>query len=166
MDLSKMKELVGQESSSTTLRHNISISDVRHWCEVIKEDDRNYKEFGDSVTTAPNAMLMAWTMPPLWSAQPRPPTEPHELVIEELESAGYKVGLGIALEQKFLLPVNIGDRLSYTVTLAGLSSAEVETSLGAGYRIDLDYTFTNQDGNVVSQQKYTVAQMKSIQLQH
>ena len=69
---------------------------------------------------------------------------------------GYQVTVGIALDQEYLKCVNLGDQLSYKVKIVSVSPDEEKTKFGKGYRVDLLYTFTNQNGEVVSKQGYTI----------
>lgn len=152
LDITDLKALVGRESALVAARHPVNIPDIRHWSEVIREDDRSYREFEKLTKHAPPAMLMVWTMPPLWSPETPAQSEPHERAIRLLEGAGYATGLVVALEQKFLRPLKVGERLSYRVKLLGVSQGEVDTGVGRGYQLDLHYTFLNEAGEIVSEQ--------------
>lgn len=165
LDIAEVNALVGKESALMAARHAANIPDIRHWCEVIRQDNRSYKEFEKNTVHAPAALLMVWTMPPLWSPEPEVATGPHERAIKLLEGAGYATGLVVALEQKFLRPLKVGDRLSYRVKLSGVSQDEVETGIGRGYQLDLHYTFQNQDGEVVSEQLCRRAQVVRVTAQ-
>lgn len=165
LDIAAVKALVGKESALIAARHRANIADIRHWCEVIQQDNRSYKDFEKSTVNAPAALLMVWTMPPLWSPEPKAPTEPHERAIRLLEDAGYATGLAVALEQKFMRLVKIGDRLSYKVKLSGVSRGEVETGIGRGYQLDLHYNFQNQNGEIVSEQLCRRAQVARVSAQ-
>lgn len=165
LDIAEVNALVGQESALTAARHAANIPDIRHWCEVIQEDNRSYREFEKNTVTAPSAMLMVWTMPPLWSAEPAAANEPHQRAIKLLEAAGYATGLAVALEQKFLRPLKVGDRLSYRVKLSAVSQSEVETGIGRGYQLDLHYTFQNQNGEIISEQLCRRAQVARVTAQ-
>ncbi len=166
LDAAQLRALVGKESRLIPARHEVNVPDIRHWAEVIRQDNRSYKEFEAEAKAAPPAMAMVWTMPPLWTSEPQPPTEPHERAIAMLQNAGYDVGIGIALEQKFFKPVKVGDRLSYSVTLAGVSPDVTDTQAGPGYQIDLRYTLRNQSGDVVGEQTYHLAQVSQIKTRH
>ena len=152
LDITEVNSLVGRQSALIPVRHAANIPDIRHWSEVIREDNRSYTVFERDVVRAPAALLMVWAMPPLWTPGLRAAIEPHERAIRLLEEAGYDVGMTVALEQKFQRPVKVGERLSYCVKLAGVSQAEVETALGRGYQLDLRYAFQAPDGELVSEQ--------------
>ena len=151
-DITAVNALVGRQSAPIPARQAANIPDIRHWCEVIREDNRSYTVFERDIVHAPAALLMVWTMPPLWAPEPRADSEPHERAIRLLEEAGYAMGVSVALEQKFQRPLKVGERLSYRVTPAGVSQAEVETAIGRGYQLELQYAFQGQNGELVSEQ--------------
>lgn len=153
LDITEVNSLVGRQSALLPARHAANIPDIRHWCEVIRQDNRSYTAFEKDVVSAPEGLLMVWAMPPLWAPEPQAATEPHERAIRLLEEAGYDVGVTVALEQKFRRPVRVGEHLSYSVKLAGVSQGEVDTVLGRGYQLDLQYSFQGQDGELVSEQR-------------
>lgn len=162
LDITEVNALVGRQSALIPARHAANIPDIRHWCEVIREDNRSYAAFERDVVHAPAALLMVWTMPPLWAPESRADVEPHERAIRLLEEAGYATGVAVALEQKFQRPLKVGEQLSYRVTLAGVSQAEVDTALGRGYQLDLHYTFQGENGEVVSEQICRRAQVARV----
>ena len=152
LDITAVNALVGRQSAMIPARQAANIPDIRHWCEVIREDNRSYSVFEREFVHAPAALLMVWTMPPLWTPEPRTDVEPHERAIQILEVAGYATGVTVALEQKFQRPLRVGERLSYRVTLASVSQTEIETAIGRGYQLDLQYAFHGHDGELVSEQ--------------
>jgi len=150
MNPGQMKDLVGKESGVIPALDTVSTSDIRHWRELMegKKDSWN-------TGVAPPAMTLVWAMGPLWPKKVEV-TEPHEQVLKLLDEAGYGVSVGIALDQEYLKPIRLGDRLSYKVKVVSVSSDEEETRYGKGYKVVLLYTFTNQNGEVVSKQGYTI----------
>ncbi len=158
MNSSQMKGLVGKESSIMRALDVVSTSDIRHWRELMegKKDSWNTKE-------APAPMLIAWTVDPLWPKRVEA-TEPYQQVLKLLEDSGYGLALGINLDQEYLKPVRLGDTLSYKVKVANVSSAEEKTEMGKGYKVVLNYTFSNQKGEVISRQTYTILALQKIVL--
>ena len=156
MSLGRAQELVGKESEGIRALDAVSTSDIRHWRELMEGKKESW-----NTNVAPPAMTMTWAMDPLWPRKPEA-SEPHEQLLKLLDDAGYGVAVGIELEQEFIKPVRLRDRLSYKVKVAGLSSAEEETKLGKGYKVSLLYTFTNQDGDVVSKQSYTILKARAL----
>ena len=161
-DYSKVEKLIGKESGAIPALDVVSKSDIRHWLEMIHEDHRHFMKIDWKETCAPPAMIIVWTQPPLWSPEPKEPTEPHELAMKALDEAGYDCAIGIEMDQEFFTPVKVNDKLSYTVKLKGISKSEVETKTGSGYKVDLQYTISNQNGKLVSKQDYTLLKMKDL----
>ena len=162
-DHSRAKKLVGKVSGAIPALDKVSTSDIRHWCEMIDQDNTPYHKIDWKKKSAPPAMMMVWTMPPLWSPEPKELTEPHELVLKALDDAGYDGAIGLSIDQEFLKPVHVEDRLSYKGKVAAVSSKEVDTKMGKGYRVDLDYTLSNQKGEVVSRHNYALLKFKALQ---
>jgi hypothetical protein len=150
MNLGQMKDLVGKESGLIPALDMVSTSDIRHWRELMegKKDSWN-------TNVAPPAMTLVWAMGPLWPKKVEA-TEPHEQVLKLLDEAGYNISVGIDLDQEYLKPIRLGDRLSYKVKVVSVSSDEEETKYGKGIKVVLLYTFTNQNSEVVSKQGYTI----------
>ena len=159
---SKVAKLVGQESGAIRALDAVSKSDVRHWCELLGDPDPDYHEkIKRGEKTVPPPMLMAWTMDPLWPPKEKA-QEPHEKLAKIFDEAGYSAATGIGLDQEFVRPVKIGDRLSFKVKILDVSSDEEETKLGKGYRLRLLYTFLNKKGRVVSKQTQTVLRYQTL----
>ena len=161
---SRAAKLVGAESDLLPAADKISKSDIRHWCEVLGDPDPDYHEkIKRGEKTAPPAMLLAWSMDRLWPPKEKA-GEPHEKVFALLEGAGYSGTVTIALEQEFLRPARIGDRLRFKVKVEDVSRTERETRLGKGYLVCLAYTFFDGDGEMVSRQRCTVFKFRTLSL--
>ena len=156
MNSGQMKDLIGKESGVIQALDTVSTSDIRHWRELMegKKDSWN-------TDVTPPAMTLAWAMNPLWPEKLEA-KEPHEQVLKLLDEAGYGISVGIALDQEYLKPIRLGDQLSYKVKVTGVSSGEEDTKMGKGYKVNLLYTFSNQNGEVVSKQSYTVFKSKML----
>ena len=150
MNPSQVKDLVGKESGAIRALDVVSTSDIRHWRELMEGKKESW-----NTSVAPPAMTLAWAMDPLWPKRTEA-TEPHEQVIKLLDEAGYSISVGIALDQEYLKPIRLGDRLSYKVKVVSVSSDEEETKYGKGFKVVLLYTFTDQNGEEVSKQGYTI----------
>ncbi len=150
MSLSQVEEFVGKESSVIQAPDEVSTSDIRHWREFMEGKKESW-----NTNIAPPPMMLVWAMDPLWPKKVDA-TEPHEQVLRLLDDAGYTIAVGIALDQEYFEPVRLGDQLSYKVKVVSVSSAEEETKMGKGYKVNLLYTFSNQKGEVVSKQSYTI----------
>jgi hypothetical protein len=161
-DHSEVAKLVGQESGAIRALDAVSKSDVRHWCELLGDPDPDYHEkvkCGEK--TVPPPMLLAWTMDPLWPPKGEA-REPHEKLAKIFDEAGYSGATGVGLDQEFVRPARIGDRLSFKVRILDVSSDEEQTKLGRGYLLRLLYSFLNQDGELVSTQTYTVLRYQTL----
>lgn len=144
-----LDKYTGKGSNQIYAMDKVTKADIRHWCEVINEDNTPFYEIDWDEKSAPPAMLMAWAMPPLWSPETKACEEPHEAVIREINDAGYNIPIGLAMEQEFFKPVKVDDHLSYMVKIESISPSEVDTGIGAGYLMDSTYTFFNQSGETV-----------------
>lgn len=163
-DHAQAARFVGAESGVLVAADKVSKSDIRHWCEVIGDPDPAYGEqIKRGAKTAPPAMLMVWSVDPLWPSRQHA-VEPHEKVFELLESAGYAGTLMIALEQEFLGSARIGDRLRFTIRVEEVSRSEEKTTLGWGHVVHLRYTFLDGAGEVVSRQKCSVLKFRMLDL--
>jgi hypothetical protein len=186
VERSEIEPLIGKESGPIKALDDVSTSNVRRWYEIMDEPDMEWIEKMRNAVEkpfpyiaeakerilaeqkrvrerpVPLPMMMTWARAPYWTPEPKEPTEPHELALKALEDAGYALTIGINLEEELVNPVNIGDWLSFQVKLEGISSGEEETKLGKGYLVDLLYTFSNQQGEVVSKHKYTVLKIKRL----
>jgi len=156
MGLSQAQKIVGKESSVIRAPDEVSTSDIRHYREIVEGE----KESWDT-SAAPPTMIMAWAMEPLWPEKVKP-TEPHEQVLKLLDDAGYGGTMGISLDQECIKPVRLGDQLSFKVMVVSVSSSEEEAEARKGYMVTLLYTFTNQKGEVVSTQTYTILKFKTL----
>ena len=186
LERSEIEPLIGKESGPIKALDDVSTSNVRRWYEIMNAPDMEWIEKLRNVPEkpfpymaeakerilaeqarvrerpVPLPMMMTWARQPYWTAEPKEPSEPHELALKALDDAGYALSIGINLEDELVQPVNIGDWLSYQVKLEGISAEEEETKLGKGYLVDLLYTFSNKEGAVVSRHKYTVLKIKRL----
>ncbi len=185
-DQNEIEAFIGKESGLIKAIDDVSTSNVRRWYEMANAPDtewieklRNVPEKPFPYMTeakerilaeqarvrerpVPLPMMMTWAREAYWKPEPKEATEPHELALKALEDAGYGLTIGIKLEEELIEPVNVGDWLRFKVTLTGISAEEEETKLGKGYLVDLLYTFSNQNGVVVSKHKYTVLKIKKL----
>ena len=60
---------------------------------------------------------------------------------------------------EYLKPIRPGDRISYKIKLVSVSD-EKTTRLGTGCFITAEYTYYNQDGELVCRQPFTVMKFK------
>ena len=186
LERSEIEPLIGKESGPIKALDDVSTSNVRRWYEIMNEPDMEWLEKLRNVPEkpfpymaeakerilaeqayvrerpVPLPMMMAWARQAYWTPEPKDPSEPHELALKALDDAGYALTIGVNLEDELVKPVNVGDWLSFQVKLEGVSAEEEETKLGKGYLVEMLYTFSNKQGEVVSRHKYTVLKIKRL----
>ncbi len=156
----ELKALIGQEGESREAIDEVCKPMIRHWCAAMQDGNPLYtneeyarkSKYGSII--APPAMLMTWTMPPLWPPREDPP-HPFELFLAKLDEAGYLGILVTNVSQKYCLPLFPGDQISFTYKVSEVSP-EKKTGLGNGYFVSTSFTFTNQKGETVGTQSFTV----------
>jgi hypothetical protein len=186
LERSEIEPLIGKESGAIKALDDVSTSNVRRWYEILNAPDTEWIEKLRKVPEkpfpymaeakerilaeqarvrerpVPVPMMMTWARQAYWTPEPKEPSEPHELALKALDDAGYALTIGVNLEDELVKPVNVGDWLSYQVKLEGISAEEEETKLGKGYLVEMLYTFSNKQGEVVSRHKYTVLKTKRL----
>ena len=60
---------------------------------------------------------------------------------------------------EYFTPMRLGDRLSYKIKLASVSP-EKTTRMGKGFFIMAEYNYTNQKGELVCRQPFTIFKFK------
>jgi acyl dehydratase len=96
-------------------------------------------------------------MPPLWPKKEMP--DPLAKAVQMMHEAGYHGVVATTTSQEYFHPMRPGDRLSYKIQLVSVSP-EKTTRLGTGHFITSEYTYTNQNGEVVCIQPFTVLKFK------
>ncbi len=186
LDRSEIEQFIGKTSGPVKACDDVSTSNVRRWYEIMNETDKEWIEKLRNVPEkpfpymaeakerilaeqarvrerpVPLPMMMTWARQAYWTPEPKEPAEPHEMAMKALEDAGYALTIGVNLEDELVKPVNVGDWLSFQVKLEGISAEEEETKLGKGYLVDLLYTFSNKQGEVVSRHNYKVLKLKRL----
>ena len=156
----ELKALVGQEGDERMAVDEVCKPMIRHWCAAMQDGNPLYTDeeyagkskYGSII--APPTMLLTWTMPPLWPPSEQPP-HPFEQFLEKLDKAGYLGIIVTNVSQKYYLPVFPGDHLSFTYKVTDLSP-EKQTGVGKGYFVTTTFVFTNQKGETVGTQSFTV----------
>jgi hypothetical protein len=186
LERSEFEPLIGKESGAIKALDDVSTSNVRRWYEILDAPDMEWLEKLRNVPEkpfpymaeakerilaeqarvrerpVPLPMMMTWARQAYWTREPKEPSEPHELALKALDDAGYALTIGVNLEDELVKAVNVGDWLSFQVKLEGVSAEEEETKLGKGYLVEMLYTFSNKQGEVVSRHKYTVLKIKRL----
>lgn len=156
----ELKTLIGQEGEPREALDQVCKSMIRHWCAAMQDGNPLYtneeyagtSKYGGVI--APPTMMLTYTMPPLWPPKNDPP-HPFEQFLEKLDQAGYLGILVTNVSQKYYLPLVPEDKITFTYKVTDMSP-EKKTSLGTGYFVTTSFTFTNQKGETVGTQSFTV----------
>ncbi|NQT74697.1 MAG: MaoC family dehydratase N-terminal domain-containing protein [Chloroflexi bacterium] len=155
-----LKTLIGQEGEPREALDEVCKPMIRHWCAAMQDGNPLYtneeyaktSRYGNII--APPTMMLTYTMPPLWPPKEDPPHH-FEQFLEKLDKAGYLGILVTNVSQKYYKPLFVGDRITFTYKVTDMSP-EKKTSLGAGYFVTTSFIFTNQKGETVGTQSFTV----------
>ena len=155
-DLAQMMErirpMIGHSGPAFIAPDAVNAAMIRHWCAAI--GDRNPVYTNDQLAAqsvyggiiAPPAMLHAWTMPGYGVAIDFDPVFALRAVLDEY---GFTSVVATNVEQEYIRPLRIGDRLKLVRTVASLSD-EKATPLGRGYFITSRYDLRDGDDQPVA----------------
>lgn len=163
----ELQALIGTNiSAPTEAADEVNLPMIRRWTDAF--DDRNpiYEDAAAAAGTrfkdivAPPAMMQTWTMsrPKLTNLAERGGLTADidaDGPLSTLDNAGYIGNLATNSEYEFLRPVRLGDRLSSDAVLESVSPLK-KTSLGKGYFVTWVSTFTDQFGEAVGRQRFTL----------
>jgi acyl dehydratase len=155
--------MVGQEAGPFTAPDEVNKPMIRHWCEATQDGNPLYSDeayakqsrYGSIV--APPQMVQAFCMAPLWPKRER--SDPQGKAVQMMIDAGFSGVVATTTSQEYFKPLRLGDRLSYTIRFVSVSP-EKATRLGPGHFLTSEYTYRNQDGEVVCVQPFTVLMFK------
>jgi len=102
-------------------------------------------------------MVQAYCIPPLWPKRVLP--DPQAKAVRMMDEAGYAGVVATTTSQEYFKPMRPGDRLSYKLKFVSVSP-EKTTRLGTGHFLTSEYTYTNQKGEVVCVQSFTILKFK------
>ncbi len=161
-DYGKIKDLVGKSSEWHEGHDEVSQSDIRHWCEVMREtnpvytDEEYAKKSKYGGTIAPPTMVQTWSLDPMQEALNRfvhgnPPfaDDPHNQLLGIIDDQGYDGVVATSQTQEYLKPVRPGDVLRCRITVGRVSEYDHYTRMGVGRYVDMIYTFINQNDEEV-----------------
>jgi uncharacterized OB-fold protein/acyl dehydratase len=159
-----LQRFVGRQSGDPLpARDAVNQAMIRHWCDAIGDANPVYTDPEAAARSvhggivAPPTMLQAWTMRGL-----NPPPSGQGLFAEllaELDGAGYTSTVATSQEQEYVRYLRIGDQLTVTQTIESVSD-EKKTALGDGHFITQCMTYTDQDGEVVGTQRWSILKYK------
>ncbi|MBM3131555.1 MAG: MaoC family dehydratase [Chloroflexi bacterium] len=156
--------MVGEETGPYEANDEVNRAMIRHWCEAMEDGNPLYTDeayakkskYGGII--APPQMVQAYCVPRLWPKEDRPP-DPLARSVALANEAGYFGVVATTTSQEHFAPMRPGDRLSYKIKLASVSP-EKTTRMGTGFFITAEYTYTNQKGEIVCKQPFTIMKFK------
>ena len=169
LDYELVKDLLMKSSATSPAHDEVSLSDIRHWCEIMQDPNPLYydteyarkSEYGGPI--APPAMVQTWSLEPMKIAIEHFvngflefPEDPHVQLNDRLEKAGYSAVMATAQEATYLAPIRPGDIIYTTITLVQISDYDHFTRQGIGRYYTILYTFKNQDGVEVCRETFRV----------
>ncbi len=153
----RVKDLVGKSSAFHEGHDEVSLSDIRHWCEVMRDDNPLYtdeeyaRKSRNGGIVAPPAMVQTWSLDPMKEALERfvdgnPPfkEDPHNQLFGIIDDEGYDGVVATSQTQEYLRPVRPGDTIRCKITIGRVSEYDHYTRMGVGRYADMIYTFINQ----------------------
>ena len=159
---SRIENLIGKSSELHEGHDEVTHSDIRHWCEVMRDTNPLYtdEEYAEKSKhggiIAPPTMAQVWSLDPMKEALERfvdgnaPFAEdPHNQLFGIIDEEGYDGVVATSQTQEYLKPVRPGDMISCKITVGRVSPYDHHTRMGVGRYVDLIYTFVNQDGEEV-----------------
>ncbi len=159
----KLQAMVGEEAGPFEAPNEVNRAMIRHWCEAMEDGNPLYSDekyagnsrYGGII--APSQMVQAYCMPPLWPKRMMP--DPQARAVRMMDEAGYHGVVATTTSQEYFRPMRLGDQLSYKIKFVSVSP-EKTTRLGTGHFLTSEYTYTNQKGEVVCLQSFTILKFK------
>jgi acyl dehydratase len=156
-DYSRIAHLVGKSSELHDGHDEVSESDIRHWCEAMRDanplytDEEYAKKSKYGGIIAPPHMVQSWSLDALQAALNRflrndPPykEDPQNQLMSIIDDMGYHGVVANAQTQEYLRPVRPGDVVRTRITVGSVSKYDHHTRLGVGRYVEYIYTFINQ----------------------
>ncbi len=159
----KLQAMIGEEAGPFEAPNEVNRAMIRHWCEAMEDGNPLYSDEKYAGSTryggiiAPAQMVQAYCMPPLWPKRTMP--DPQARAVRMMDEAGYHGVVATTTSQEYFHPMRLGDRLSYKLKFVSVSP-EKTTRLGTGHFLTSEYTYTNQKGEVVCLQSFTILKFK------
>jgi acyl dehydratase len=156
--------MVGQEAEPRQGPDEVNGAMIRHWCEAMEDGNPLYSdeeyakqsEYGGII--APPQMVMSYCMAPIWPESKEEP-DPFGKAVKIMKDAGYFGIVATTTSYEFFKPMLLGDRISIKKKLANISP-EKKTRLGTGHFLTAEYIYTNQKGEPICVQSFTVLTFK------
>lgn len=149
-EVTALQSFVGRSGSPQMGRDPVNAVMVRHWRAAMGEEEN---DASTEVSIAPPAMLQVWTMPEPGTLVDR--NDPITELFDYLDAQGFTGIVATNSEHDYLLPVQIGDRITSIKTISEISDVK-KTGLGLGHFITSNVVFMNQKGETVGSQMHRV----------
>ena len=150
--MERLRPMIGISGPPFIAPDAVNAAMIRHWCAAIGDRNPVYTDetlAGQSVyggIIAPPAMLQVWIMPGFGVAIDFDPVFALRAILDEY---GYTSVIATNVEQEYLRPLRIGDRLKLIRTVSALSDEKI-TPLGRGFFITSRYDLLDQDEKPVA----------------
>jgi hypothetical protein len=159
---SDAQAMVGEVIGRTVGADLVTLAGIRRKLEVVAldcplhYDDSCARAFGYRTVVSPVSMTRVWAVAPNWvPGQARPGREPLRTMLPSADPPGdgdTVVAARVAAEHRE--PIYPGDRISGTAVLRRVTPKT--TRVGTGAFLEVETTFTNQHGRVVTVEQATV----------
>ena len=165
----KIHEYVGKmEGPPHTCPDVVSEPMIRHWCEVMGDENAVYTDPAVAKDSAHGGIVAPPTMLQSWDMRGYPMHDPSQIQNTQRElhrifdEAGYTGVVATDTEQEFLRYLKPGDSVTSETRIESISE-EKATGLGLGYFIVTRTTFRDQDSEDVGWLSFRVLKFKPAQ---
>lgn len=162
--LSRAREWLGKDATPpTTARDPVNQPMIRRWAEAMGDTNPLWHDpevraaAGFKGAVAPPAMLEVWTMAPFRVGGRQ--EDESMAVLELFDQAGFTGVVATNIEQEYVRYLEEGDIVSYKAIVSDISDVK-QTGLGTGHFVTINYTFTDQTGEVVGTMLFRVLKFR------
>jgi uncharacterized OB-fold protein/acyl dehydratase len=161
----KLQGLVGRPSGAPFAAWDaVNQSMIRHWCDAVGDTNPVYTDAQAAAGSVhgqivvPPTMLQAWTMKGL---VPRPSEGggAQDELMGLLDEAGFTSVVATNCDQEYERYLHLGDELTGESVIEDVSP-EKHTGLGDGHFVTTRMTYTDQAGEVVGTQRWSILKYK------
>ncbi len=161
----KLQSMIGQVTGPYSANDEVNAPMIRHWCEAMQDGNPLYTDeeyaknskYGGII--APPPMAQAYTIPRLWPAYEGKEPDVLEILTKLMDESGFPLVVATTTSHEFHNPMKPGDEITYTMKFTQASPLK-KTSLGQGYFLTAEYTYKNQNDEIISTQLFTIFKFK------
>lgn len=161
--------VIGKRSGPYLSWHPVNEPMIWQWVAAFGDRNPLYSdaEFaraaGHSAIVSPAAMTQGWCLPSMSRAYPTgsAPERPYA-VLDILNEFGFTGNVAVGYDQRFLVPVTVGDTLHFFVEPIDVTD-EKKTRLGTGHFITCLEEYRNQHDAIVYESRTTYFQFKAVE---